>query len=195
MKRLQKTLMYLFIATAVAFTSCSPEDGADGMDGAPGEQGVAGQDGEDGEDGQDGADGSADFIFSNWIDIELEAGASSFDDVAAGEITQEIRDTYGVLMYGKLTSNVIPLPYSEGVQNYSYFFRSDVNALRVYCSTTDNSSYPWNNMTQVRYILIPPPEGRSSETFNLKEVIKYFKSKGLDVSNYTEVQAYFKLQE
>ena len=34
MKRLQTYLMYLFIATAVAFTSCTGDDGEDRMDGA-----------------------------------------------------------------------------------------------------------------------------------------------------------------
>lgn len=185
MKTFKNLLYYSFLALTMLATSCS----------ADGEDGANGQDGQDGMDGQDGQDGSAGFIFSDWIDIDLGSGGITFEDVAAGEITQEIRDTYGVLMYGNIASNVIPLPYSEGVRNYSYFLREDVNSLRIFCSTTDGSNFNWSNMTRVRYILIPPPNGRSNEIFDPKEVSKYFKSKGLDVSNYTEVRAYFQLRD
>lgn len=97
MKRLQKTLMYLFIATAVAFTSCSPEDGADGMDGAPGEQGIAGQ---DGADGQDGEDGNANVISILLTNQTISNGDNIFD---IPELTQDIVDNGFV--YGYITVN------------------------------------------------------------------------------------------
>lgn len=100
MKRLTNTLMYLFIATAVSFTSCSPEDGADGMDGAPGEQGIAGQDGQDGEDGQDGQDGNANVTSILLTDQTITNGANVFN---IPELTQDIVDNGFV--YGYITVN------------------------------------------------------------------------------------------
>ena len=94
MKRLQKTFMYLIIAAAVAFTSCTPEDGVDGMDGAQGEQGIPGQ------DGQDGEDGNANVTSILLIDQTISDGNNVF---TIPELTQDIVDNGFV--YGYITVN------------------------------------------------------------------------------------------
>lgn len=94
MKRLTNTLMYLFIATALTFTSCST-DGEDGMDGAQGEQGIAGQ---DGADGQDGEDGNANVVS---VLLENQTVTTGINTFSVPELTQEIYDNG--LIYGYVT--------------------------------------------------------------------------------------------
>jgi hypothetical protein len=190
MKRLQKTLMYLFIATAVAFTSCSPEDGADGMDGAPGEQGIAGQDGQNGEDGA-----------ANITSLLFDASSFSgdFTDITIPELTSEMLSNGAILSY--LTDDgsnwvAIPTPYDS----YQFDFAVQVVYSEQFMTLdyTDETGAALNilegDLLELRVVLIEGSNSGRSVMNNAGEsVLAELKKKGIDVNNYGEVAAYLNL--
>lgn len=188
MKRLQTTLMLLFIVTAVAFTSCDTEDG---MDGAQGEQGIAGQ------DGQDGQDGNANVIFSDWIPTEFSSNPDSLStfDVVDPQITEDLVNTAAILAYGGIAGSnaIIVIPYTFFNESYYFAFLEGSNSIRFVGASVDGSPEVFDQIDAVRYVIIPPVEGSGRTTSNPESIVQHLRDQGVDINNYEEVAAYYNL--
>ena len=188
MKRLQTTLMYLFIATTVAFTSCDAEDGMDGMDGAQGEQGIP---------GEDGQDGNANVIFSDWIPTEFSSTPDviSFFDVADPQITEEVVNTAAILAYGDVAGSnaFIVIPYTFLNESYFFAFLKGSNSIRFLGASVDGSPEIFDQITAVRYVIIPPGEDSGRAASNPNIILQNLRAQGVNINNYEEVAAYYNL--
>ena len=204
MRRLQKTLMYLFIATAVSFTSCST-DGEDGMDGMDGAQGIAGQngaDGQNGQDGADGADGNANVTgvtvdpFPSWTEGIYLGQEANFVEIDESLLTEEVVDDALVLVYFQLFGNNVWYPMT-----YAFPFDNGTDEVITYTYSPEqitiyalSSSGPVNaGINKVRYFIIPTndADGRSTSGRDFK--LQELRNNGVDITNYKEVAAYFNL--
>lgn len=142
MKTLKTTITIL--AIAIFSISCSkPEDGAVGPAGPA---------------------GTANVIYSNWASAP-SATAATIDgtngnttSIAVSQLSQDILDKGTVLVYGKFSTTVFPLPYvsnAGGSANTLTFF-PELNNIKLFRFKHDGSggvSIPTS--LQFRYILIP----------------------------------------
>ena len=119
---------------------------------------------EDGAIGPVGATGTANVMYSNWASAPT-ATATTIDgtngnttSIAATQLSQEILDKGTVLVYGKFSSTIFPLPYvsyAGGSPNTLTFF-PELNNIKLFRFKHDGSggvSIPTS--LQFRYILIP----------------------------------------
>jgi hypothetical protein len=119
---------------------------------------------EDGAVGPVGATGTANVIYSNWASAPT-ATATTIDgtngnttSIAVNQLTQEILDKGTVLVYGKFSSTIFPLPYvsyAGGSANTLTFF-PELNNIKLFRFKHDGSggvSIPTSLL--FRYILIP----------------------------------------
>jgi len=186
--KISRLFMYLFMVFAITLTACSDdgEDGMDGVDGAIGAQGPAGE------------DGNANVVASDWIDITLEDTNFTFEDVGAGVFTEEIKDAYVILVYGRSSSAglVLGIPYTEGVLSYAFALIDDIDALRIIGTTSDGSNFNFSVIDQVRYVLIPPADvsGRSV-SISTNQQVEAYRLQGLDLNDYDAVVDWFELEK
>jgi hypothetical protein len=119
---------------------------------------------EDGAVGPVGATGTANVMYSNWASAPT-ATATTIDgtngnttSITATQLSQEILDKGTVLVYGKFSTTIFPLPYvsyAGGSANTLTFF-PELNNIKLFRFKHDGSggvSIPTS--LQFRYILIP----------------------------------------
>jgi hypothetical protein len=119
---------------------------------------------EDGAVGPVGATGTANVIYSNWASAPTATAATidgtsgNSTSIPATQLTQEILDKGTVLVYGKFSTTIFPLPYvsyAGGSANTLTFF-PELNNIKLFRFKHDGSggvSIPTS--LQFRYILIP----------------------------------------
>lgn len=201
MKHLQKTLMYLVIATAVAFTSCST-DGEDGMDGI---QGIAGQDGEDGQDGmdgQDGQDGNANVTgvtvdpFPTWESGSYLGALANIVEIDEPLLTAQVTDDALVLVYFQLFGTniwhpmTLNFPLSSG-EDQVITFTYEPELITIYSL---QSSGPLDaGISKLRYFIIPTSDAAGRSMSSREATLGELSRNGVDVTNYYEVVNYFNL--
>jgi hypothetical protein len=116
------------------------------------------------EDGAVGATGTANVMYSNWASAPT-ATATTIDgtngnttSITATQLSQEILDKGTVLVYGKFSSTIFPLPYVSyaGGSANTLTFYPELNNIKLFRFKHDGSggvSIPTS--LQFRYILIP----------------------------------------
>lgn len=192
MKRLQNTLMYLFIATAVAFTSCDAEDGEDGMDGTQGEQGIPG---ENGQDGNANVTGLTIDPFPDWQSGFYLGAPANFVEIDEPLLSTEVVDDALVLVYFQLFGENIwyPMPFSfpltDGSQVVTYTYEPDLITIYALSSTGALNA----GINKVRYFIIPTSDVSGRSALTPDQLLEDLKDKGVDISNYDEVAAYYNL--
>lgn len=141
---------FLKLSTVVVLSififSCEGEDGAVGPAGAQGEQGQQGEQGET---------GTANVIYSDWItvfpDPTIILPIGTFD---APGLTQEIRDTGVVLVYGQSeltgTGTVTAIPSESGGQIYTTNIGASSITIIVEKPASESVFLP-----RARYVIIP----------------------------------------
>ena len=148
MKTIKTTIAIL--AIAIFSISCSkPEDGAVGRQGEKGAQGEK---------------GTANVIYSNWATVpvatatNIDATNGNTTSIAAPLLSQEILDRGTVLVYGKFSSVIFPLPYvsnAGGSANTLTFF-PELNKIKLFRFKHDGSGgVAITTSLEFRYILIP----------------------------------------
>ncbi|MFM9989718.1 hypothetical protein [Flavobacterium sp.] len=116
------------------------------------------------EDGAAGPTGTANVIYSNWASAPV-ATATTIDgtngnttSIAATQLSQEILDKGTVLVYGKFSTTVFPLPYvstAGGSANTLTYF-PELNNIKLFRFKHDGSGgVSISTSVQFRYILIP----------------------------------------
>ncbi|GAA4279380.1 collagen-like protein [Aquimarina mytili] len=144
------TLLFMF--------SCEGEDGAIGPQG---EQGLQGEQGSQGDQGAQGETGTANVIYSDWTDSSFPADimdSSDFFVIDAPEITDEIRNSGAVLVYGRTASlnNIIELPVIlSGNKFYNTTLGISAGQLNIFVQTLDGSNVGSTSFGSYRYIIIP----------------------------------------
>ncbi|MCK0161128.1 collagen-like protein [Allomuricauda sp. F6463D] len=191
---------FFTVMSLVLVTSCSPEDGENGATGPQGEQGATGaqgpqgDQGDQGEQGEQGDPGTANVIYSDWINTELDnnivATSASFS-IDAPEIDPDILNFGTILVYARRISLgeegnlVYQLPIVFGAsRQQSYYFRaqSDEILITVVGNEQGESVGDGAFLQQYRYVLIPggvSTNGKSSSEIDFtkmsyQEVIEYF---------------------
>ncbi|MEM9983413.1 MAG: hypothetical protein AAF734_13025 [Bacteroidota bacterium] len=121
-------------------------------------------DGDDGEVGPQGPAGTANVIYSEWIDSELNGSTLSISQemMLAQLSTEEYNSERDVLLvYGRAvslagTSTDYALPYLHTSDDEYYFFRlSSESELSVRGENTNASSFNGNFFNEFRYVIIP----------------------------------------
>lgn len=147
------------------------QQGETGTQGPAGPEGGQGDQGPAGTKGDQGDPGTANVIYSEWFPSNFtdptNSPTASFE-IIAPEITEEIRDTGVVLVYGKRSIHVYSLPDTFTNEHW-YFQLNDQNLdhLLIWVETTDgtNISTPFFNFGVFRYVIIPggvPSAGKST---------------------------------
>ncbi len=192
MKTRFRILMMIFTIASLS-VGCEGEDGEDGMNG------INGIDGIDGVQGPAGEDGNANVIASDWLDLSgdfisgllVEVEVNSFED---SRITQELIDTYVILVYARSfnTTRVRPIPETFFNQVYTYSLSSFVNEFNFIGRHVDGfSDIVLDRFEAVRYVFIPSSNTSKSSKEN---ALAELKNAGVDTSNYYEVMDYFGLE-
>jgi len=177
------------------FLACSPDDGEDGAMGPQGIQGEQGPAGAQGDQGEQGETGTANVIYSDWIPSGFEspiaATSASFSILNVEELTDEIKATGYIAVYGKYTSIytiIDPLPKSIfGLRMQHYDFQiNDLNQnIAIWITSIDGSDIEIPIYDDYRYIIIP---GGTPSTSG-KAVVDYSKM------SYEELVALFHIPE
>lgn len=199
-----KLFRMIFIAMlgALLMVSCSAEDGATGPPGPigpQGEQGDSGDQGDPGEDGDQGEPGTANVIYSDWFDTELDnnivATTSSFE-ISAPEIDANILNFGTILVYARRLDPVTFAPYIYNLpivfgaaRQQSYYFRatSDIIRIIVVANEEGESAGDGTFLQQYRYVIIPggtPATDPASKSY-----------KDWSKMSYQEVAEYFNIKE
>ncbi|MFS4466338.1 hypothetical protein [Maribacter sp. 2210JD10-5] len=186
---------FTILCAGSLFMACSPEDGEDGAVGPQGIQGEQGPAGAEGPQGEQGEPGTANVIYSEWMDSELDnniiATGSGFE-VDAPDLTEDIINNGVILGFGKNipligTPDVFQLPVISSSNQYS-IRAEDPGILRFQVSSIDGSSVGTPLFEEYRYILIPggqPASDNSSKTSQ----IDYTKM------SYEDIMAHFDIIE
>lgn len=165
MKTIKVIGSMLALSVVIALGACSAEDGQDGAigpQGPQGEQGPQGPQGDQGDQGEQGETGTANVIYSDWIDSELDnniiATGAGFD-IDAPDLTQEIIDEGVVLVFGRNipgigSPDVFQLPFITGSNFYS-FRVEDAEVLRITVASIDGTSVGSPFFEDYRYVIIP----------------------------------------
>ncbi|TYB79389.1 hypothetical protein [Bizionia myxarmorum] len=175
MKTIKKTIQttiskskYVLLTLLVAFSfSCSPEDGNDGAVGPAGPAGSNGQ------------DGNANVIASDWIPISLSDGSASQFDVIDTNINAETLSSSLIVVYGKFTAqDIVGIPFTYSNRTYYFVAFQDTNTFRILGRSLDGTSESFNDISDVRYIIIPSnnsTRGNIDYTkMSYQEVINHF---------------------
>ena len=166
-----KQLFGLLLIASLIF-ACSAEDGEDGAIGPQGPQGEQGASGPQGEQGEQGETGSANVIFSDWIATTLPdpiASNTAIFNMAAPELSAEIRDSGVILVYGRaFTTDVYGLPatFNSVGFNETHYYRIDtIGEISIRINSIDGADIGARLFNDYRYILIPggiPASGKST---------------------------------
>ena len=110
------------------------------------------------------------------------------------QITEEVVNTAAILIYGKLSSPVvIAIPFVFGNETYLYSLFDESNLISFIGASVDGSPEIFNLITAVRYVIIPPGEDSGRAASSPDTILKNLRAQGVDINNYDEVAAYYKL--
>ncbi|CAZ97548.1 lipoprotein [Zobellia galactanivorans] len=160
--KLVNLLMLLMVSISI-FSCSDGEDGTDGIDGVDGIDGIDGVNGVDGADGEQGDTGTANVIYSNWVNTELDGDTSSFD-IEVNTIDSDILDFGTILVYSRRVDPFTSIPYIYQLpivfganRQQSYYFRATEGNLRITVVSTEEggSAGDGSFLEQYRYIIIP----------------------------------------
>ena len=201
------------MATAMAFFSCSGDDGtdgvdginglngADGIDGINGTDGINGADGVDGENGADGIDGengaNAQRII---IDVSSIPEGQTSIQAPVPQLTNEILQNNILIFYLEIFDENIPsfFPIPGGIIPLDRQFNiSGIIPGGVYISISNydgsDLSLGWVEgvFSNLHIILI---ETTVLQGKNQDDVMANLKANGVDTSNYHDVMSYLGLE-
>lgn len=186
----------MLMCMAIAFVSCSGEDGERGPQGTAGEQGPAGADGVDGEDG---IDGNAN-VQSSTINMDAWNGGEFFEfDMP---VVAEERANYAFLFYLEYFLNDDFARHSVPGAPFDETFTADVNYALTevgiqggIITFKDNQGADFAvapgfylNLIIIS-IEINTLEGKNGST----DILAELKAAGVDTNDYNAVAAYFGL--
>ena len=152
----------LALSVLTVMGACSSEDGEDGAIGPQGPQGEQGPQGAPGEQGEQGETGTANVIYSDWIESELDddiiATGSGFD-IDVPDLTQEIVNEGVVLVFGRNvpglgSPDIFQLPFITSSNFYSFRIE-DAEVLRITVASIDGTSVGTPFFEDYRYVIIP----------------------------------------
>lgn len=93
-------------------------------------------------------------------------------------ITEEVANNAAVFAYGKTGNAVISVPFTFRSRSYYFVMIPDSNLFRFLGATVDSSSEVFDDISEVRYIIIPSTTtGKSSIDFTkmtYEEMINHF---------------------
>lgn len=147
-----KTLFAITIFSVLSISCSKPENGAIGPQGEK---------------------GTANVIYSNWASAPvatatiIDGTSGNTTSITAPLLSQEILDKGTVLVYGKFSSSIFPLPYvsfAGGIANTLTFF-PELNNIKLFRFKHDGSGgVGIPTSLQFRYILIPGGVSVSAKT-------------------------------
>ncbi|WP_452227989.1 MULTISPECIES: hypothetical protein [unclassified Lacinutrix] len=193
MKTLKTTISkskYFLLALLVAFSfSCDPEDGEDGAIGAIGPAGTNGTNGTNGEDGNANVE-------TYTFDISALTGATI--NINTPQLTQDVLDNDGILVYIQRSSNYYPIPGTSFSDEIKTILIDSAVELTFYDRMTGASvSIPANRYTLLKMVIIESNSttaGKTSvtgETSTKQQAYNELKQAGVDITDYYAVCDYY----
>jgi len=167
-----KTIMKLFGLASFVFSLILTSCVKDGLDGAIGPQGEQGIQGEQGEQGIQGPEGTANIMYSDWIDQDinfLDFSQSKTMRINETKLTREFFDNGGFVLgfYRFIETSHYTLPYispfGESMRSMQTLIFNDGGEVRFTIQSTDGTELTdqevhggsINEQMQYKYVLIP----------------------------------------
>lgn len=175
-KNLKNKFSYaVVIMLTLLFISCSGDDGA---------MGPAGANGQDGADGQNGLDGNANVTTVLVEDTRLLSGQDNI--IAVNGITQDILDHGAVLVYMRIGDIWYSLPY--------FGFLNTINVWKIDLNSVILRVDPGNTvLLDFKFVLIAGNSANASAN-SKTNIFSSLENNGIDVNDYNQVAAFFKLE-
>lgn len=158
--KLMKGLVIFALLSLFTLACSKPEDGAPGLTGPAGPA------------------GTANVIYSEWASAPaatsttIDGTLGNTTSIAVPQLTQEILNQGTVMVYGKFSTTIFPLPYvsTAGGSANTLTFYPELNSIKLFRFKHDGSggvSIPTS--LQFRYIIIPGgtpvPTGKQAKLF------------------------------
>jgi hypothetical protein len=174
---------YFLLALLVAFSfSCNPEDGENGADGAIGPAGTNGTNGEDGNAN----------VETYTYDISALTGTTI--NISAPQLTQDVLDNDGILVYIQRNGNYYPIPGTSFSDEIKTILINATVELTFYDRVTGASvSIPADRYTLLKMVIIESNNtttGRTSISTK-QQALNNLNQAGVDVTDYYAVCDYY----
>ncbi len=152
-----------------------------------------------GPEGPQGPPGTANVIYSDWItptwsEDNFYGTKVQKYDISENELTQDVFDHGVVLVYWKNYANdVWQLPTIADILYFDFKIR--VNHVILYYflkDNTNNTPFVIPSSNKFRYVIIPG--GQHASNSSKQSILEHLSQEGVDVKNYYDVCAYYKIE-
>lgn len=141
--------------------------------------------------------GNANVMSTDWIPIDFPdtAVTGANFDINDPNIDEEVLNSAAVLSYARVSSTtVIDIPFTYQNRSYYTVLFSSINVIRFRAVAVDGiTAQIFNDFQEVRYVIIPASNVPGSTNKSKQVLLNELEHKGVDVTDFYSVAAYYGL--